>query len=112
MNVPYLSGARSEKSPFPMRVRHLEQIVHVRDDKGRIIGTKRDPVVFQNEHQYNEHLSRKGLVKMMDGEDPSLGPSQKSVYDFVDTAAPTPKAEWLASQAFFTEDLSSVGELK
>ena len=112
LNRVYLSGARSENSPFPMRLRHLEKPEYVRDDKGRVVGTTRKPVIFANELAYNEYLHKHDLVKFCDGEDSSVGPSQHSTSDFLDAAPPNGRAQWLTDQSFFTEDVSSVGVLK
>lgn len=97
------NGARSENSPFPMRLRHLEKPSYQFNDKGQIVGIKRDKVIFRNESEYNDHLAARGLVKMCDGEDAMVGESQHSVYDQSEAPPPSARAEQLAEQAYFVE---------
>ena len=97
-------GARSENSVFPMRLRHLER-PRMRDD-GVIV---RDPVIFRNEHEYNEHLSKHDLVRMCDGEDPMVGDSQHSVYDAqAEAGPPSARAAEMANKAYFVESPDEV----
>ena len=101
-------NARSENSPFPMRIRHLERPTHIKNAEGAIVGIERKPVVFQNEHEYNTYLNARGLVKMCDGEDPMVGDSQHSVYDQREGSAPNARAAALAERAHFVESPDSV----
>lgn len=55
-------------------------------------GVKKYPVMH-NKGEYQEYLKRNDLVCALDGEDPTIGPSQRSVHDsFIDPPPPSENA--------------------
>lgn len=104
-------GGRSENGQFPMRLSHIEKKVEVKDSSGKVIGFRKEPIIVHNKAQYNEALARRDMVMMADGEDPMVGPSQRSVYDeFNDPPAPSDRAKYLAENVTFVEDTEGLEE--
>ena len=108
-----VTGGRSESAPWPLRLTGIEKREEVRAPDGKLLGFQRKPVVAHSHQEYKEILARRDMVMMAEGEDPRVGPSQRSVYDsFADPPAPTARATSLNEGAFFVEDPNELGEVR
>ena len=104
-----LAGKEEHRSVFPITVPGFEKKVVVdehnqvvRDRLGRPVVRYCD-VTFKSKREQDEYMNRKGLVRTMDGRDPSIGPSQRSYYDQTQGPPPSQEAVMMAERARYVE---------
>jgi hypothetical protein len=103
-----LAGKEAHKSVFPITIPCFEKKLvvdennqPVRDELNRPVVQYQD-VTFKSKAEQDAYMKKNDLARTMDGRSPSIGPSQRSFYDCIDTP-PTQEAVKMAERAHFVE---------
>ena len=104
-----LAGKEDHKSIFPITVPAFEKKICVDANGNPIRDALNRPVVqyhdvtFNSKAEQDAYMKKNGLVRTMDGRDPSVGISQRSVYDQTEEPPPSQDAVRMAEGAHFVE---------